>query len=119
MLRSFDYAAMTVAARQRDSFGGAERGQDRIEHWRQSAMRDFLDAYRSHSKGVASLPEDEAAWQVLLDFFLLHKAIYEAGYELSNRPNWIGIPSRASSNCWDKATHDNSLGKRHRGHPSR
>ena len=41
---------------------------------------------------VASLPEDEAAWQVLLDFFLLHKAIYEAGYELSNRPNWIGIP---------------------------
>ena len=94
MLRSFDYAAMTVASRQRDSFGGAERGLDRIEHWRQSTMRDFLEAYRGHSKGAASLPEDEAAWQTLLDFFLLHKAIYEAGYELSNRPAWIGIPLR-------------------------
>jgi maltose alpha-D-glucosyltransferase/alpha-amylase len=94
MLRSFDYAAMTVASRQRDSFGGAERGLDRIEHWRQSTMRDFLEAYRGHSKGAASLPDDEAAWQTLLDFFLLHKAIYETGYELSNRPAWIGIPLR-------------------------
>ena len=59
-----------------------------------SSMRDFLEAYRGHSKGAASLPDDEAAWQTLLDFFLLHKAIYETGYELSNRPAWIGIPLR-------------------------
>jgi maltose alpha-D-glucosyltransferase/alpha-amylase len=93
MLRSFDYAAMTVISRQRDSFGVAvERGLERVETWRRSVMRDFLDAYRVHSEGAANLPSDEQSRETLLDFFLLHKAIYEAGYELSNRPTWIGIP---------------------------
>ncbi|MDQ1902269.1 putative maltokinase [Paracoccus sp. WLY502] len=88
MLRSFDYAAMTVIARH----DNVEGGRDRIETWRQSVMRDFLDAYRRHSEGAANLPSDEGSRETLLDFFLLHKAIYEAGYELSNRPAWIGIP---------------------------
>ena len=93
MLRSFDYAALTAAARQRDRLGeAADYGLERIEQWRQGVIRDFLDAYRSHSQGVVTLPDDPASWQTLLDFFLLHKAIYEAGYELGNRPNWIGIP---------------------------
>ncbi|WP_435169923.1 maltose alpha-D-glucosyltransferase [Falsirhodobacter sp. 1013] len=91
MLRSFDYAAMTVLARQRQSFG-SERGAERVEAWRQSVVRDFQTAYAQHSVGVTSLPADTAARKVLLDFFLLHKAVYEAGYELGNRPAWIGIP---------------------------
>ena len=91
MLRSFDYAAMTVLARQRQSFG-SERGAERVEAWRQSVMRDFQTAYAQYSVGVTSLPADTAARKVLLDFFLLHKAVYEAGYELGNRPAWIGIP---------------------------
>lgn len=88
MLRSFDYAAMTVIARHDSD----KAGLDRIETWRQSVIRDFLDAYRLHSEGAANLPSDEGSRETLLDFFLLHKAIYEAGYELSNRPAWIGIP---------------------------
>ncbi|MFC3167996.1 maltose alpha-D-glucosyltransferase [Paracoccus fontiphilus] len=93
MLRSFDYAAMTVMSRQGEGFGSAgERGMARLETWRQTVMRDFLDAYRLHSRGAPSLPSDAGAREALLDFFLLHKAIYEAGYELSNRPTWIGIP---------------------------
>ncbi|WP_128255730.1 maltose alpha-D-glucosyltransferase [Falsirhodobacter deserti] len=93
MLRSFDYAAMTVIARQRQSFGqGAERELERVETWRQTAMREFQTAYAEHSREVASLPADAAARKTLLDFFLLHKAVYEAGYELGNRPAWVGIP---------------------------
>ena len=29
---------------------------------------------------------------ILLDAFVLEKAIYELGYELDNRPNWAFIP---------------------------
>jgi len=29
---------------------------------------------------------------VLLDAHLLEKAVYELGYELNNRPDWVRIP---------------------------
>jgi maltose alpha-D-glucosyltransferase/alpha-amylase len=30
--------------------------------------------------------------KILLDAFLLDKALYEVGYELNNRPDWVNIP---------------------------
>ena len=29
---------------------------------------------------------------ILLDVYLLEKALYELGYELNNRPDWVRIP---------------------------
>ena len=29
---------------------------------------------------------------MLIDIFLLDKAIYELAYELNNRPDWVNIP---------------------------
>jgi maltose alpha-D-glucosyltransferase/alpha-amylase len=29
---------------------------------------------------------------VLLDAFCLEKAVYELGYELNNRPEWVKLP---------------------------
>ncbi|MCZ0961077.1 putative maltokinase [Paracoccus benzoatiresistens] len=104
MLRSFDYAAMTVISRQRDGSGStAERRLERVETWRRMVIRDFLDAYGTHSEGAANLPQDAASREALLDFFLLHKAIYEAGYELSNRPAWIGIPLKGILNLLERS----------------
>jgi len=40
------------------------------------------------------VPEDDAEFGRLLDLFLLEKAVYELGYELDNRPDWVLIPVR-------------------------
>ena len=37
----------------------------------------------------------DADLELLLEFFLLEKVVYEIGYELNNRPEWLEIPMRA------------------------
>jgi maltose alpha-D-glucosyltransferase/alpha-amylase len=38
------------------------------------------------------LPENHDDLKILLDAYLMEKAVYELGYELNNRPDWIKIP---------------------------
>lgn len=53
----------------------------------------FLDGYEevARSAGLAS-PRAEA--NGLLELFLLEKVLYEIGYELGNRPDWVRVPLR-------------------------
>jgi len=93
MLRSFDYAAWTavrqVAARLPDQ---ARDGGALARQWRQRMSEEFLEGYLTAAVGAPNQPADEAAWQALLELFLLQKGFYEINYELSNRPDWVGIP---------------------------
>ncbi len=41
---------------------------------------------------IAGTSQEER--RVLLDAFLLEKALYEVAYELNNRPDWLRIPLR-------------------------
>jgi maltose alpha-D-glucosyltransferase/alpha-amylase len=34
----------------------------------------------------------------MFNAYLLEKAIYEVGYELNNRPGWVGLPLRGIIN---------------------
>jgi len=86
MLRSFDYL---VEASRRAGNSGAPDGL-LPEMW--SA---FLSSYQSGIAGTPSFPVDpKQAGEVLL-IYLLEKSIYEIGYELSNRPDWVEIPIRS------------------------
>jgi maltose alpha-D-glucosyltransferase/alpha-amylase len=90
MLRSFDYA-MEMALRQ-------QREEDRAglepyaRAWVSAVSAAYLDEWRKRLSGARSLPKSEEALRVLLDFHLLQKCIYEVGYELNNRPEWVATP---------------------------
>jgi len=40
------------------------------------------------------VPSDRSDFETLFQSFLLEKAVYELGYELNNRPDWLIIPVR-------------------------
>jgi maltose alpha-D-glucosyltransferase/alpha-amylase len=93
MLRSFSYAAYTALDQ-----STARRPQDRdvfepwARMWEAAVSAEFLASYRETTRGSAIVPADEAAFDALLDVYLLDKALYELVYELNNRPDWVGIP---------------------------
>jgi maltose alpha-D-glucosyltransferase/alpha-amylase len=95
MLRSFRYAAHTVL-RQQARGVGALHDVVRISRWTRFwcawASSNFLKSYL-HVAGHASfVPQSIDEIEVLLSMFCLEKAVYELGYELRHRPDWVEIP---------------------------
>jgi maltose alpha-D-glucosyltransferase/alpha-amylase len=98
MLRSFDYAAHTVL------FGAPESGVIRPEDvpkleswarfWQLWVSSAFLRAYLHAAADAPFIPRARGELEVLLQVLLLEKSIYELGYELNNRPDWIKVPIR-------------------------
>ncbi|WP_253259954.1 maltokinase N-terminal cap-like domain-containing protein [Subtercola boreus] len=80
MLRSFDYVA--------GSYAQTHPGESATE-WALDARAAFLDGYIARS-GI-----DLRANRALLDAFEIDKALYEAIYEVRNRPSWVSIPTAA------------------------
>jgi maltose alpha-D-glucosyltransferase/alpha-amylase len=96
MLRSFHYAAYATLSDHRVSVTVRPEDIAALEPWARFWYRwvsaAFLKAYLAEASQVPFLPQERDELQVLLDAHLLEKAIYELGYELNNRPDWIGIP---------------------------
>jgi maltose alpha-D-glucosyltransferase / alpha-amylase len=95
MLRSFHYAAYAALFREsgrEDALGGLPEAW--ILGWRGWVSAAFLRAYREAVAPAGIVPEDDTEFGRLLDLFLLEKAVYELGYELDNRPDWVLIPAR-------------------------
>ena len=96
MLRSFHYAAFAplLAPVGGVTFSGGEAPElaGWAEAWNSWVADRFLTSYFETSGSASYLPRTREATQNVLRFHLLEKAIYELGYELNNRPTWIGIP---------------------------
>ena len=95
MLRSFHYAAygalfLRKVVREED-FAFLEGCAD---FWYNHVSQVFLKAYFEALAGTQVLPRKKEELDLLLDVFLLDKAMYELGYELNNRPDWVLIPLR-------------------------
>jgi maltose alpha-D-glucosyltransferase/alpha-amylase len=96
MLRSFHYAAVAAFFRELERGLTAEPKVQALEGWARFWHRwvsvTFLKGYLEAVNEAAFLPGDDRARQMLLDIYLLEKAISELGYELDNRPGWMRIP---------------------------
>ncbi|KRE11150.1 alpha-amylase [Bosea sp. Root381] len=91
ILRSLDYA-LAAARRGAPLAGKEERWEQLAEFFRQLMPGALLQAYRE----AVGNAEGELAGRDrdLLDLFMLEKAAYEVNYEVSNRPDWLGVPLR-------------------------
>jgi len=99
MLRSFHYAAYS-GVRSMASLGILRpEHRERVEGWARywyswasaAYLRGYLEA-TSAPNVPQILPQTPEEIELLLDAFVLEKAVYEVAYELNNRPDWVRIP---------------------------
>ncbi|HEX8297231.1 MAG TPA: maltose alpha-D-glucosyltransferase [Chthoniobacteraceae bacterium] len=93
MLRSFDYAA--AAAMQLQDVADSAWLEPWGRAWVEAICGTYIEGYFSVARGSAFLPADAEQGRQLLQAFLLDKGVYEIGYELSYRPDFLAIPIRA------------------------
>ncbi|MGR3397208.1 maltose alpha-D-glucosyltransferase [Pseudooceanicola nanhaiensis] len=94
MLRSFDYAFWSTMRRRAELGADTTMTGEATAEWRRATADAFLAAYREGMAGASVHPDSAEAEQGLLDLYLIRKAAYEVGYELSMRPDWVDIPLR-------------------------
>ncbi len=94
MMRSFQYAAYSALwqpAMRAEDVPFLERWAD---IWYRQMSSIFLQKYLQTTSGATFVPQNSEDLQILLEAYLLDKAVYEIGYELNNRPDWVIIPIR-------------------------
>jgi maltose alpha-D-glucosyltransferase / alpha-amylase len=98
MLRSFDYAVNSALFDQKSH--GIIKADDLpylewcAHLWQDWVSKVYVQAYLNAAGSSEFLPAAREELGLLLNTYLLEKAVYELGYELNNRPEWLRIPLR-------------------------
>ncbi len=96
MLRSFHYAAYSaLIALEKQGMVQPESLpylESQANLWYVWVCAAFVKIYLEQTAGGGFVPNTQAEIEILLEALLLEKAIYELGYELNNRPDWVKIP---------------------------
>ena len=95
MLRSFHYAAYAPLLQNEGRNSTREEMQllgTWAQYWQKWVSATFLKMYLEVAGNAIFIPKGREELALLLDVYLLDKAIYELGYELNNRPTWVRIP---------------------------
>jgi maltose alpha-D-glucosyltransferase/alpha-amylase len=107
MLRSFHYAAYAPLL---GEISSREVTQDRLnaldvwaQYWQTWVSATFLKTYLRTSGSASFVPQSREELAVLLDVYVITKAVYELGYELNNRPSWLRIPLQSVSKLLEAA----------------
>lgn len=92
MMRSFHYAAYGKILLN-NGFNNHDTDilEKAAEQWQHYVSRFFLGSYLEFSGLGTNLSKENS---ILMRTFLLEKAIYELGYELNARPDWVNVPLR-------------------------
>jgi maltose alpha-D-glucosyltransferase/alpha-amylase len=91
MLRSFNYAA---CAARREGTDETQEDERITMLWERLVTDAFWTGYTAIARPaqVAFMPGTLAGAEAVRRVFELDKTIYEIGYELNNRPDWLEIP---------------------------
>jgi maltose alpha-D-glucosyltransferase / alpha-amylase len=97
MLRSFSYASyagLTAFTQRRppNNEADARNLEAWARLWQNTVATEFLRSYRQAISVNSSLIPKSSQAHILLNAYLLEKALYELLYELNNRPAWVRIP---------------------------
>jgi maltose alpha-D-glucosyltransferase/alpha-amylase len=93
MLRSFHYAAYAGLYQEcgrDDPTGGLAEGW--VRFWRACVSAAYLHGYRDAVGESPIVPADDGEFGRLVRLFAIEKCVYEIGYELNSRPDWLHIP---------------------------
>ncbi len=93
MVRSFHYAAygslfLDNQIRPED----IEKLLPHVEQWYHYMSGFFAKSYLEAVQGASFVPKATEDLEIMLQTFLMQKAIYELNYELNNRPDWVIVP---------------------------
>jgi len=102
MIRSFHYASRAMLRSHEEDTSVGDR-RERLQTWFHRSAQWFLRGYLERAGGAPFLSPDETDVRAWLDVFQLRKAIYELGYELNHRPDWVSIPLEGILELTDQA----------------
>ena len=91
MLRSFHYAAFSPLL-QKKITGEYHQLEHWAKLWTYYISKTYLNAYLEIIGSSSLIPKETSEIEKLLRIYLLEKSIYEIGYEIDNRPDWLAIP---------------------------
>lgn len=99
MIRSFHYVGYSALLLE-SSFRTVDMPflTEWIEPWYNYISGIYLKAYLEAAGESTFIPQNNQDIDVLLKTFLLEKAVYELGYEINNRPDWVTIPIQGIKN---------------------
>ena len=92
MVRSFSYAPEAVLRAAPADPARRARLLPAARRWQSQVTDEYLRGYLAAARAAPFLPRDRGHLRLMLDFYALERVIYEVGYELNNRTDWVDIP---------------------------
>ncbi len=93
MLRSFHYAIYMGQQQFRKKAPNSDEYLGPwLEPWYRIVKNSFIKSYLKTAGQASFIPEVKDQLDDLISVYTIEKAIYEADYELNNRPEWLHIP---------------------------
>ena len=93
MIRSFHYAVCAKLYFSNETKSvDPQRLQKSTDRWYKLITDAYVDAYLHTMGDISAIFGNRTEMNFLLQLHLLEKAVYELGYELNGRPDWVRIP---------------------------
>jgi len=93
MIRSFHYAVCSKLYFSDETKGiNPLRLQKAADRWYKLITDAYVDSYLQTMGDIKGIFGNRTEMNFLLQLHLLEKSVYELGYELNGRPDWIRIP---------------------------